>query len=598
MKKFLYLIVLLYGMQGEVYAQYAPDFITDCEKSGFIKTPRYTETVAYAQALAAASPMVHYTTFGTSPEGRDLPLLIVDKDGYTTPEEIRNSGKVVMYVEACIHSGEPDGKDAGFMLLRDMVIRKKHLHLLDGVSMLFIPIFNVDGHENFGAHNRLNQNGPEELGTRVTGQLINLNRDFLKADAPEMRDWLKLFNRWMPELFIDVHVTDGADFQYVVTYNLETNSTYMESGLRKWTVSVFEKNLKEKMAAAGFPIFPYFSFRQYNTPESGIEMEIFDPRYSQGYVAARNRVGLLVENHIYKPYKQRVLSTYELLKASAEILNEKQSELKRKVAEADRHTASADFRRQPMDFAFRSTCKDSVMVDFLGWKRITVKSDLSGGDWTKHDYNQPITVHTPLFTSFEPTISLQLPEAYLLMPQWKNIVEILDLHGVRYRPLEKAGTLSVQTYRYTKAAFATRQSEGRIPVKTEYSVQTEEMDYPAGSLLIDMNQPSARIVAWLLEPAAPGSLTYWGFLNSVVQAPGEFWIGVPYMEVKGREMLAKDPELKKEFEAKKAYDPGFASNPSAILRYFYDKVKRIAHTDNDVHPAWRIMDRQQVEKLQ
>lgn len=569
----------------------ADRFLTDCEKSDFARTPRYAKTIGYCRLLASSSPMVHYTTFGVSPEGRDLPLLIVDKDGLTTPEEIRGSGKAILFVEACIHSGEPDGKDAGFILLRDLVIRRQHLDLLDKVSLLFVPIFNVDGHENFSAQNRINQNGPEELGTRVTGQLLNLNRDFLKADAPEMRAWLTLYNRWMPEIFIDVHVTDGADFQYVMTYSIETRSTHLEEGLRRWTADVYERGLNEEMRRSGYPIFPYFSFREYNKPESGILIDLFDPRYSQGYVAARNRVGLLVENHIYKPYKQRVLATVELLKATLRILGKERETLQAMIEQADRTVGSSAFRARPMAFDFRPADRDSMQVDFLSWERDTVLSDLSGAPWVTHNYNRPLTVSTSLITSYDPTLTVNLPEAYILMPQWKAVIDLLDLHAIRYTRLSGGERVTVQTYRYTDATFDTRQSEGRVPVHTTFTTQTEELVCPPGALLIDMNQPSARIAAWLLEPSAPGSLTYWGFFNQVIQAPGEFWIGLPYMEVKGRELLQKDPALKQAFEAKKASDPAFAADPQAILGFFYDRVKKTSEQNNEIHPAWRLTSR-------
>lgn len=570
-------------------------FVTDCEKSDFVKTPRYAETIAFCERLAEASPMVHYTTFGVSPQGRDLPMMVIDKDGLRSPEEIRQAGRVVILVESCIHAGEPDGKDASLMLIRDMVIHKKDLELLDNVSFLLIPIFNVDGHENFSARNRINQNGPEELGTRSTAQLINLNRDFLKADAPETRAWLKLYNRWKPELFIDVHVTNGADFQYVMTYAIEFRGTFMEEGLREWTANVYDRELNRQMADVGYPIFPYFSFRNYNAPESGILVDIFDPRYSQGYVAARNRIGLLIENHIYKPYKQRVLATIEAIKASARILSGHKESLQTTIRQADQAVASPAFRSQPMDLGFEPVDKDSVWVDFLSWGRDTIHSDLSAGQWVRHNYEKPLTVHTSLITSYEPTASVRLPEAYLLMPQWEKVVELLDLHDIRYTRLTESQSIEVETYRYTKATFSPQQSEGRIPVTAEYATQTETLVYPAGSLLIDMNQPSARIAAWLLEPSAPGSLTYWGFFNQVAQASNEFWISVPYMEVKGRELLAKDPALRAEFEHKKQTDPAFASDPKAILGFFYEKVKKTAEQNNEIHPAWRIMNRKNIQ---
>ena len=570
------------------------DFMTDCEKSGFVKTPRFEETMAWFRKLEDFSPMVKVGSFGTSPQGRDLSMVIVDKDGLQDPEKIRAKGRVIILIESCIHAGEPDGKDASMMFLRDMIVDKKNIDLLDDVSFLFIPVFNVDGHEDFSAINRINQNGPEELGTRNTSQYLNLNRDFLKADAPEMRAWLKLYNRWMPELFIDVHVTNGADFQYVMTYAIENRGTIMEEGLRQWSLDVYEKQLNERMEKVGYPLFLYASFRKYNAPESGILIDIFDPRYSEGYAASRNRLGLLIENHIYKPYEQRVKATIEAFIASARILAENKETLVKAIAHADKVVSSHEYRKIPMDLTFKPVNKDSVWVDYLSWARDTVKSDLSGADWVRHNYDKPITLKCPLITSYEPTSSLQLPEAYILMPQWTDVIALLDLHDIKYTRISQPKQVEVETYRYTKAVFSSRQSEGRIPVlKTEYTTQKETLMAPEGSVIIDMNQPNGRLAAWLLEPSAPGSLVYWGFFNQVVQSTHEFWIRLPYMEEKGRELLAKDPVLKAEFEERKK-DPKFANDPQAILNFFYQKVKKSAHQNNELHPAWRVMDGNQI----
>ena len=595
MKRLLFCCALALALCVGCKSQPAPEeFITDCELSDFVKTPHFDETMAFFHKLADYSKMVNIESFGTSAQGRDLALVIVDKEGLTSPDEIRRKGRAIILVESCIHSGEPDGKDASMIMLRDMVVHGKDVELLDNVSFLMIPVFNVDGHEDFRATNRINQNGPEELGTRNTAQFLNLNRDFLKADAPEMRAWLKLYNRWMPELFIDVHVTNGADFQYVTTYAIENRGTMMEEGLRRWTTDVFEKQLNEQMEEVGFPMFLYASFKVPNAPEKGITVDIFDPRYSEAYAAARNRIGLLLENHIYKPYKQRVMCTIEAIKASARIIGENKEDLMAAVERADKVVGSAEYRKTPMDLAYRPVSRDSVWVDYLAWERETVKSDLSGADWTRHNYDKPITVKAPLITSYDATLSVQLPEAYIFMPQWSDVIELFDLHDIKYTRLEEPKSIEVETYRYSGATFSPRQSEGRVPVvKADYTTQTETLEYPAGSILIDMNQPSGRLAAWLLEPSAPGSLVYWGFFNQVLQPSNEFWIRLGYMEEKGRELLAKDPALKAEFE-KRMEDPAFAGDSNAILNFFYERVRKAAHQNNEVHPAWRVMDRSQL----
>ena len=235
------------------------DLITYYEKSGYKATPGYDETIDYCKRLAGASRWLRYTTFGVSPQGRDLPLIIADKHENFTPKRIRGKGKVILLIQAGIHSGEIDGKDAGFMLLRDIAMDQKYLHFLDHVAILFIPIFSVDGHERFGPYNRINQNGPTEMGWRVTAQNLNLNRDYLKADTPEMQAWLRLWNKWRPDFFVDCHVTDGSDYQYVVTYGLEVYGG-MAPSLTHWTKEVYVSDVGKNMAASDTGMCRRFCF--------------------------------------------------------------------------------------------------------------------------------------------------------------------------------------------------------------------------------------------------------------------------------------------------------------------------------------------------
>lgn len=596
MKSLLSLLMLLAAVQAygqPVREKESPQdrFLTYYERNGYNHTPRYDQTVEYCRLLAESSPLVHLTSIGQSAEGREIPLLIVDRDGFSDPEAVRKSGRAVVLVEACIHAGEPDGKEAGLMLIRDMVIRKQYLHLLDEVTLLFIPILNTDGHEQFSAYNRINQNGPAELGTRATRQRINMNRDFIKADSPEMRHWLRLYDTWLPELFIDVHVTNGADFQYVMTYSIEC-SGFMEKGLDAWSRTVFEKQLKQRMQRDGYPIFPYFSFREYGKPEKGVLTEVFPPQYSHGYAAVRNRIGLLLETHIYKPYRQRVDATYKLLVNALELAGTHREELQERIAAADRAVASPAFRQQPYALNYRNTFTDSIPETFRGWAARTVKSDLSGGDWLIQDYDTPVNTPTHIYTSFEPSVSVQLPEAYIVSAENLDAIEILNLHGIALTRLENPLEVEVETYRFTRnSQWSKTPYEGRIVLTPDCTVQTETVTYPRNSVLVDMNQPRAAVAAFILEPASPTSLVYWGFFNNYVRPASEFFVGLRYMEVKGREMLEQDPQLRQEFERKKQADPAFAADPDAILRFFMAKVRENVEPDANLYPVGRIMNR-------
>lgn len=563
---------------------------TLAEQTDFRKTPRYDETMAYFHRLADKSSMVNMASFGVTPQGRDLTVVIVDKDGLTSPADIRKKDRIVILVQSCIHSGEPDGKDASMIWLRDLVITGKDKELLKDVSFVFIPIFNADGHEDFRATNRINQNGPDELGTRNTAQLLNLNRDFLKADSPEVKAWLKLYNAWDPELFIDCHVTNGADFQYVMTYDIENHGKAMAEPLNSFSINVFDKELNERMTDVGFPMFPYCEYFRTYAPELGASLDVFDPRYSQSYVAYRNRLGLLLETHIYKPYKERVMATLESIRLSAYTLQAHKKELLNSMREADKATASPEFRNTAFPIKYEIDRNDVTYADYLGWQRDTVISDLSGAKWVKHNYDKPMTYRVPLYKTQKIVQEIKLPKAYVIMPQYGYLTELLELHGLRYTVLDKAQEMEVETYRYTDGKFSPRQSEGRVPlISIKYTTQTEKLLCPKGSYIVDMEQPNAKLALYLFEPDAPGSLTYWGFFNSHVQSGNEFWVNPAYMEFKGREMLQNSPEIRADFE-QRMKDPEFAGNSDKILGYFYEICRRQSHQDNDIHPVWRLMN--------
>lgn len=366
---------------------------TEFERSGGVRTGTYDEAVAICRRLADASPLVHFESFGTSGEGRALPVLIVDRDGLRDPAAARRAGRVVVLVQAGIHAGEIDGKDAGLMLVREMTVTKSQRALLARVTLVFVPILNVDGHERSGPYNRPNQNGPESMGFRVNASNLNLNRDYIKADSPEIRAWLSLFNRWQPDLFIDCHVTDGADYQYVMTY-LVDDGPIADAAVGAWARTRFVPALETRMRDAGWPLAPYCDFRVWHDPKSGLKGPSGSPRFSTGYVALRNRIGLLVETHMLKDYKTRVAGTRQMLIEALTIANQDGDRLRDAVARADQRVASATFRRAPLEMAWRVDLAESTMIDFLGYDYTIEKSALTGGDWIRFS-DRPVTFRIP-----------------------------------------------------------------------------------------------------------------------------------------------------------------------------------------------------------
>ena len=575
--------------------QKTKDWRTDCEKSGMKATPRYDETIAYCKRLDKASQWIRYTTFGKSPQGRDLPLVIASKRGVFATweaERARQNGDVVVLIQAGIHSGEIEGKDAGLMLLRDIAIDKKYPGLLDHVTVLFIPIFNVDGHERFGPYNRINQNGPEEMGWRTTANGLNLNRDFLKVDAEETRAWVNLFNQWKPDFFIDSHTTDGADYQYAVTYIVDILGNMVPS-LTDWTRDVYLANITRTMEQAGYPMSPYVYLVEWPNPRSGMVTWVSTPRFAQGYASIQNRPGILIETHQRKDYAVRVSATYEAMKQTIELLDRERAGLRNAISTADAYTASAAFREKPFPLRFQLDRSDSVLIAFKGVSYDTLTSDLTGGKWYQFT-GKPETFTIPFFNKQKITATASLPEAYIVPPEWTAVIQRLAIHGVEFRQLSAPATLEVRSYRFENYKWQEEPYEGRHPVKFEAKPVVETRTYPAGSVVVDMNQRASQVAAHILEPMGPDSYLQWGFFDAVFEQ--KEYTDADVIEKKGREMLARDESLRKELEAKKAADPEFAKHPGRIRNWLY---QHSPYWDDrkDVYPVGMIVDRKLIDYL-
>ncbi len=555
------------------------------EQSAFTQTPSYAQTVDYARRLAQASPWVTYRSFGVSPQGRALPLLIVDRDGLSDPQAIRRAGRVIMLIQAGIHAGEIDGKDAGLMLIRDLAIKRQNSALLDKVSLLFMPIFNVDGHERFGPYNRINQNGPQKMGWRTTAQNYNLNRDYLKADAPEMQSWLRLYHQWKPEFFIDCHVTDGADYQYALAYAIDEHGLAGRQ-VNAWVREQFVPHMRRAMRELGFPTIDYIQFRQRHRPRSGLVGWVAGPRFSNGYTAYNNRPGLLIETHMLKPYRVRVEATHALLLTSLRLLAQKGSQLQKAIAAADSFVSSDAFRQKPYPLSYRLT-GDSSLVTFLGKKYRLERSAVSGAHYVRFS-EDTVRWRIPFFNTFRPATTVGIPLAYILPPEWSAIAERMALHGLHFRRLNRPLPLAVESYRFANPVWRQKPFENHHRLRVDKQVIREERHFPAGSYIFPTAQPGVKLLAHMMEPDGSDSFVQWGFFDPVFEQKeyAENYV----MELLAPMMLAGDAELKKRFERKRREEPAFAADPRAILEWFYRQSPWFDQKMN-LYPVGRIYDK-------
>lgn len=578
----LFLFCLLFAQYG--IAQESDNWLTFYEKSNFKATPRYNETIEYAQKLAANSVYISYHSFGISPQGRDLPLLIFNKSGTNSDGDIKKNDKAVILIQACIHSGESDGKDAGLMLFRDMAIHGKFMDLLENISVLFVPIFNVDGHENFGPYNRINQNGPEEMGWRATAQRLNLNRDFLKADAPEMQAMVRLYQEYLPDFYIDCHVTDGADYIYPLTYGLQMhgNLTQEQSA---WLKDDYLGFVEEEMNSSGNPIAPYMDFVQWHNPKKGIREYMETPRYSGGYAAINNRPALLIETHMLKDYQTRVTATYEMLLNSMKLIANQSDKLKEINNIADAEAANLYMKTIDYTLTYEAS-KSENKFKYEGYAYQIEKSEISGGDWYKYA-NEPVTYEIDYY-SWKPGVKIELPQAYIIPAAYQQIIEKLALHHVQMEVLTQDTIMLVQMYEFHDVSWRNKSFEGRVMLDYKVEPIMKKMYFSKGSRVVKLHQRSAKLAIHLLEPQAPDALVRWGFMNTIFEQKeyAESYV----IEEMARKMLAEDSELRDEFEAWKKINSEVVSNPYAIWNWFY---KRTPYWDENigVYPIGRVMNK-------
>lgn len=548
-------------------AQVPPEWLTHAEKTDYRETPRYSDTIAYAKRLDQASPLIKFETFGKSGEGRDLPLLIAAEGDTLTPEAAKRAGKAVVLIQACIHAGEPDGKDAGLALLRDIAITKTRPGLLKNVVVLFIPIYNTDGHERVSPYNRINQNGPAEMGWRTTTTYQNLNRDYMKADTPETRAWLSLWSKWRPDLFIDCHVTNGADYRYNITYQHEHHEGVPPSVLA-WEKNVIDARVAPATEAAGNIVSWYLEFIDNRDLTKGIRDFNGSPRFSTGYIPLRNRPGILIETHMLKPYRPRVIGTYDFLRSTLEEVNKDPESLLKagKVADAEALAIGSSYdpkRRFPLDFELTDKATPYPL------KAVELKvetSEISGAPYVTFG-DKPLDITVPMYNELRVKAAVAPPLYYIVPAQWRDVIEVLKVHGLKLSITNAPAKIEVESYRFHDVKWPAGPFEGRQMPSFRVETVREMRTFPAGSVVVPLAQELSRVAINLLEPEAPDSLVRWGFFNATFEQKeyGEAYV----LEKLAREMLASDPQLKKEFETKLASDPKFASSPGARLQFFY-----------------------------
>ncbi|HEV8334032.1 MAG TPA: M14 family zinc carboxypeptidase [Steroidobacteraceae bacterium] len=562
-----------------------PALRTIAEQSGNQRTGRYDEVERLCPAYQQTWPkQVRCFEFGRTPEGRPMLALVASADGVLDAAAAHRAQRPIVLMQGGIHAGEIDGKDAGFFALREMLDGTAASGALAATTFVFVPVFNVDGHERFGRWNRPNQVGPEQMGWRATAQNYNLNRDYVKADAPEMQAMLRLLDEWDPILYVDLHVTDGAQFEHDVSYNIAPTLTG-DADLRRAAVAMRDELMQRIRDAGSLPLDFYPAFVRDDDPTSGFAVQVGPKRFSQEYWAARNRIGVLVETHSWKNYPTRVRITRNSIIAMMEMAARDGRKWLEAAKTADEHAARAGGTSVAMTYENTPHVRT---IEFRGYEYAREPSAVSGALLTRYNPKKPQIWRIPLADEVRPAGSVAAPRGgYIIPAAYAQLVgEKLALHAVEFRKLAGASAgVDTEVFRATKVTPAPASFEGHTPLALEGQWAHERRDIPAGSLFVPIAQARSFMAMTLLEPQDPDSLVSWGFFATAFER--KEYMEAYVAEDVAEQMLKSDPAVRNEFEKRLSEDAGFARDPNARLDFFYRRHSAWDERYN-LYPVYRV----------
>jgi len=551
---------------------------TPFELSGKIETTTYTEAISYYKNLAKTYPEAKLFSYGRTDFGKPLHVLVLSHDQVFDPALIRKGNKRVLLINNGIHPGEPEGIDASMMLARDLLKTGK---LPKNVVICIIPIYNIDGSFNRSGTSRANQNGPVAYGFRGNSKNLDLNRDFIKTDSKNSATFQLIFNTWQPEIFVDTHTSNGADYQYVMTL-IPTQKDKLNSILSDYLTKTLVPDLYCGMEKLGYPMIPYVNSIG-ETPETGITGFIDPPRYSTGYTTLHNTIGFMPETHMLKSYDLRVDATYKLLQTYIQVVERDARIIGENKRNADEFVAAQ--KEFPLEWKLNKTEVNDLT--FKGFEAGQKPSTVSGADRLYYDRSKPYTKTIKEWNKFEPALSVQKPVAYIIPKAWDRVIELLKLNHVEIRELKSDQKIAVDSYYIGDFKTGTRPYEGHyLHSGVKVNTISQKLQYYAGDYVVYVNQPTNRYIVETLEPEATDSYFNWNFFDSILDMKEHYSAYV--FEDTATELLKNNPDLKNKLEAKKASDTEFAKNAAAQLDFVYKNSDYYEKTHNR-YPVARLV---------
>ena len=540
-------------------------FITHFEKTEGLETPEYHDVINYYKELSNVYSEISVFEMGETDAGLPLHLVVYNTDGKTQLNSIKNSTKNRVLINNGIHPGESDGIDASMLLLRDIVQNDSLKKQYQNTIISVIPVYNIGGSLNRNSHTRANQNGPTEYGFRGNTRNYDLNRDFVKQDTKNAAAFAEIFHTLDPDIFIDNHVSNGADYQYAITH-LFTQHNKLGGALGDFIETEMRPGLEQSMLQKKIPITPYVNVWG-GTPKQGWSQFYDSPRYSTGYTTLFNTFGMMVETHMLKPYKIRVEQTYELLLSMLDFTEDRSGDIKT----IRKNAIDEILKKKTYPIAFEiHHQKEPSIIQFRGYEGKIIDSKVTNGKRLTYDTTKPYLEPVNYYNEFRPTKETTIPKAYILRQGWRRVIERLNNNQISYTQFEKDTTLVVETMHVDNYKTRTSAYEGHyLHYNTSIKIDSIAVHFYKGDLYIPVNQKGARYLMETLEPEATDSFFNWNFFDTVLQQK-EGYSGYVFEDV-AEQILKENTLIEDAFEAKKAANKDFAKNPRAQLNFIYKR---------------------------
>ena len=559
-----FLLALLFGHHWALATNWRQAFTTPFEKSDGWETADYRTAIRFYQDLANDNARVSVHQMGPTDSGHPLHIVLIASDDLPL-SEISSDSRSILLINNAIHPGESDGVDASMAFARDVAFdTSTYGRQLNDVIVAIIPLYNVGGALNRNSGTRANQNGPREYGFRGNARNYDLNRDFIKCDSLNAQTFTKIFQQLDPDLFIDTHVSNGADYQHVMTTS-HSQKDKLGHQMGPYLEKTFEPELFQLLDNDGFPTIPYVNSGG-RPPEQGFSQFLETPRYSTGYAALFQTMGFMTETHMLKPYPVRVKATRAFLDRSLELLAKHGQQIQR-LRKDDRQ---AYHQQSEVEIAWEVDRNKPSRMEFLGYESTYIDSKVTPGKRLFYDRKKPFVKNIPYFNSYRASRKIKLPQGYLIPQGWHSVIRLLKLNSVEMIVAKKRASIDAESYRIGDVETRSAPYEGHYFHDTvELETIKNQVTVLPGDVIVPIHQRRARYVVETLEPQAMDSLFRWNFFDTILQRKEYF---SPYVfEDTAEEMLTNDKQLAADFQAKKTDDAEFANNRGAQLNYLYER---------------------------